>query len=71
MSQAQAKIRERQLIERLKYLKISDISVTTVNFEYVDIFMEKYEEFKKSDNFFIINAKTDKFKNPNSDINDH
>ena len=68
MNQAQTKIREKQLIERLKYLKISNISVITVNFEYVDVFMKKYEEFKKSNNLFIINAKTDKSENPNPNI---
>ena len=72
MSQAQAKIRQKQLIERFKHLKISDLSVVSMNFEYVNVFMKKYEKsekFKKSDNPFIINIETDKTENPN--ISDH
>ena len=71
MSQIQAKIRENQLIERLKHLKISNLSVATINFDYADVFMEKYEESKKFDNLFIIDFDQDKSENENSNINDH
>ena len=71
MSQTQAKIRENQLIERLKHLKISNLSIVTVNFDYADVFMKKYEKSKEFDNLFIIDSDQDKSENENSNINDH
>ena len=70
MNQTQAKICEKQLIERLKHFEISNLSTSaTINFEYANVFMKKYEKLKKSNNSFIIKSELDKFENSN--INDH
>ena len=72
MNEKSTKIRKKQLLKHLRYQKISNINnVIIVNFNYVDVFMNKQiKEKTESKNFFVIDLKFVKAV-IDSDINEH
>ena len=72
LNEESAKIRKKQLLKHLRYQKISDINdVAIVNFNYINVFMNKQIEEKiESKKFFIIDSKSIKAV-ADSNINEH